>query len=147
MNCPSCARSELIHVDLGERDFIGVDRCPSCNGCWLDVHELNRLHSDVWSSVEDLRLTTAEALSGVICPKCSVQMVTLNPDDHSELAVERCPSCHGLWLDSGELSALHEIAAQHVAEHGTLQHRPDDWSMVRWLAYRVAEEWKHIREG
>ena len=94
MKCPSCGRSELTHVDLGEREFFGVEKCPSCYGCWLAVEQLDRIESGVWSSIGDLRLTTAQALSDSACPQCSAQMVTLNPDDHTELAIDRCPTCH-----------------------------------------------------
>jgi Zn-finger nucleic acid-binding protein len=95
--------------------------------------------------VDDLRLTVAEALSDLLCPKCSARMATVNPDDHAELAIERCPSCHGLWLDAGELARLHEIAVTHAAAQSAgLHQRPDGWSHLRWASYRVAEHWHKL---
>ena len=144
MKCPRCVASDLHHRDLGEREAIGVEQCSSCHGCWVDVAELERLESGTWSRVDDLRLTVVEALSELLCPRCSARMATMNPDDHAELAIDRCPTCHGLWLDAGELARLHVVAVEHVAAHGGLKQRPDGWSHLRWASYRVAEHWKQI---
>ena len=37
------------------------------------------------------------------CPKCGADLVT---DDFRGVQIDRCPDCHGLWLDAGELDAL-----------------------------------------
>jgi Zn-finger nucleic acid-binding protein len=146
VECPSCGAGELRRHSFGERERLGVAACEACRGCWVEHADLERLEPGVWSHVDDLRFSTAEALSGLLCPHCGARLATVNPDDHRELAIERCPSCHGLWLDAGELSRLHEVAAQHVAEAGGLAERPDGWSRLRWITYRVAERWKQTHE-
>lgn len=146
MKCPRCADKELSHLDLGQREFIAVESCPRCHGCWLDHKQLERLEAGVWSDIDELRLTSAEALSDLICPRCSARMARVNPEDHPELAIDRCPSCHGLWLDHGEFEPLHEIAARHAMEHGGLRERPDGWSYLRWVTYRLAERWEKTHE-
>jgi uncharacterized protein len=37
------------------------------------------------------------------CPKCGGSLVT---EEFHRVQVDRCPECHGLWLDAGELDAL-----------------------------------------
>ena len=37
------------------------------------------------------------------CPKCGGQLVT---EEFHRVQVERCPECHGLWLDNGEIDAV-----------------------------------------
>ena len=37
------------------------------------------------------------------CPKCGTQLVSHTLHD---VSVEECPSCHGMWLDAGELEEL-----------------------------------------
>jgi len=37
------------------------------------------------------------------CPKCGEKLVSLQ---HHEVTVEECPSCHGMWLDRGELETV-----------------------------------------
>lgn len=146
MKCPDCAATELVREHLGEREAIDVDRCPHCHGCWLDAKALERMEAGVWSSVDALDLSVAEPLSARTCPRCAARLATVNPDDHRELAIDRCPSCHGLWLDPGELERLHEVAVQHAADHGGLHRRPDGWSRLRWATWRVAERWQRSHE-
>ncbi len=38
------------------------------------------------------------------CPKCGAQMKELDAGDGVE--VDRCPNCHGVWLDVGEREKL-----------------------------------------
>jgi len=146
MKCPLCRDKELVHLDIGARDLVAVMRCPACRGCWVDEVELEKMEAGVWSSVEDMRLSSVEALSELICPRCAARLVTVSPDDHPDLAIDRCPSGHGLWLDSGELARLHDVAVERAAEHGGLHDRPDGWSRLRWVTHRVAERWKRSHE-
>lgn len=37
------------------------------------------------------------------CPKCGGSLVT---EEFHRVQVDRCPECHGLWLDAGELDAV-----------------------------------------
>jgi Zn-finger nucleic acid-binding protein len=40
------------------------------------------------------------------CPKCGGQLVT---EEFHRVQVDRCPDCHGLWLDAGEI----ELVVEH----------------------------------
>jgi uncharacterized protein len=37
------------------------------------------------------------------CPKCGGHLVT---EEFHRVQVDRCPDCHGLWLDAGEIDAV-----------------------------------------
>jgi uncharacterized protein with PIN domain len=37
------------------------------------------------------------------CPKCGGSLVT---EEFHRVQVDRCPECHGVWLDAGELDAV-----------------------------------------
>lgn len=37
------------------------------------------------------------------CPKCGTKLAAI---EHHSVTVEECPSCHGMWLDRGELETL-----------------------------------------
>ncbi len=37
------------------------------------------------------------------CPRCSTALQSI---EHHDVVVDECPSCHGVWLDHGELRAL-----------------------------------------
>lgn len=44
------------------------------------------------------------------CPKCDEVMEVLS---YKDLEVDQCPSCHGVWLDKGELDEVlrHKLAS------------------------------------
>lgn len=37
------------------------------------------------------------------CPKCGADLGT---EDYSGVQIDRCPECHGMWLDAGEAEEL-----------------------------------------
>ena len=37
------------------------------------------------------------------CPKCGADLAT---ESFHGVQLERCPDCHGLWLDAGEIDAV-----------------------------------------
>jgi uncharacterized protein len=41
------------------------------------------------------------------CPKCGGHLVT---EEFHRVQVDRCPDCHGLWLDAGEIDAVNKSA-------------------------------------
>lgn len=50
------------------------------------------------------------------CPKCGTR---LRQQTHQGVTVEECPTCHGMWLDEGELQAM--------------ARSEDDGWIARWL--------------
>ena len=40
------------------------------------------------------------------CPKCGMQLIEI---DYKKIAVDKCSSCEGVWLDAGELEAVSEL--------------------------------------
>jgi Zn-finger nucleic acid-binding protein len=37
------------------------------------------------------------------CPKCGMNLVEI---DYKSIKIDRCSSCEGVWLDTGELSQI-----------------------------------------
>ncbi len=37
------------------------------------------------------------------CPKCGADLAE---DEFHGITIERCPECHGIWLDAGEVESL-----------------------------------------
>ena len=37
------------------------------------------------------------------CPKCGMNLVEI---DYKSIKVDRCSSCEGIWLDTGELARI-----------------------------------------
>lgn len=40
------------------------------------------------------------------CPKCGMELIEIN---YKGIAVDKCASCEGIWLDAGELEAISEL--------------------------------------
>jgi predicted Zn-ribbon and HTH transcriptional regulator len=64
-----------------------------------DAARLKRLREQ-----QDAERTAAERHSHHMrCPKCGA---TLRAEAWHDIQVDRCPECHGVWLDHGELETL-----------------------------------------
>ena len=67
--------------------------------------------------------TTLKEVALGRCPKCGTRLET-----HTlhEISVEECPSCHGMWLDQGELQELGR--------------REDEGWIARWLRLEFGQK-------
>jgi Zn-finger nucleic acid-binding protein len=101
--CPKC-QSRLETVTYRG---IEVDRCLNCAGIWFDNLEAEQLKAiagseslDIAESVQDNGI---ENLSSVVfCPRCHFKMMRKLDIDQHNVWYEKCPQCHGIWLDAGE---------------------------------------------
>ena len=142
MQCPSCHGTiGFKNASQSGLDKVGV--CDRCRGCWLDVATLEGTLSGVWTDLELMDVYVSETFSDYLCPHCRARMVNVHPRDHLELRIDRCPSCHGIWLDNGELKRLRNVLQEVAEEHAHLGERPQAWSALKWVAYRAAHMWKH----
>ena len=105
MNCPRCSAT------LAVRQFknIEVDRCPGCQGIWLDYHEMDDLENsavreDIVKGMRDYARRTGD----LPCPHCGAMMDVFNYRAHN-LPIEHCPNDHGYWLDHGEEERVLEV--------------------------------------
>ncbi len=106
MDCPRCS-SATEPIDVKS---VKVDRCISCGGTWYDAGELRLLkdtegHGDyrwidmkLWRVREEFRPDTQEGLS---CPKDGETMTTVLYGA-SDIQIDICAVCNGIWLDKGE---------------------------------------------
>ena len=86
---------------------VDVDHCPFCDALWFDAAELDRhLHSiptitahPAWEGA-----IPSQGISGWSCPRCKSQ--EMESAGWSTLVLDRCPSCHGIFLDATELKML-----------------------------------------
>ena len=110
MKCPKCE----VPTKPVEMKSITVDRCPRCGGMWFEQDELRLLKNkehhgeyrwvdvDLWKDPEKLKVMKE---SYADCPKDRTPMATIRYGD-SDVAVEACPKCFGIWLDVGEYDKI-----------------------------------------
>jgi Zn-finger nucleic acid-binding protein len=93
---------------------IEVDHCPTCNGRWLDHHELDELESRR-AAEEDRRAMVqySRRQSELDCPVCGRPMTAFNYRAYN-LELDTCDAEHGFWLDAGEEGRIHDIIDERV---------------------------------
>ena len=117
MKCPR--DSATLEKQVYEAD-IQVDLCPSCLGMWLDQGELERIqelvghrypeelsHIDVIAHAYEL--ARQKARSDIACPACAHPLVAKEYGYCSQILIDACPHCRGIWLDRDEIQALEQF--------------------------------------
>jgi len=115
MQCPDDSAGLVRSTYEGD---VTVDRCERCGGIWLDHGELE--------AVQDLReIDYAEELQTIpsyfdrayemalarnedsyACPNCGREMEKREYAYCSQIMIDVCPTCRGVWLHKDELAEL-----------------------------------------
>jgi len=119
--CPKCPDD----VILQEKDVDGVKvhSCEKCKGIWLNKGELNQLAHPIEGDLEYCSADSMEEdrITDFTCPDCpDIKLVKVNFISYSEILLEYCKKCQGIWLDRGEMDAIN-------AEIDKLQDVPENW--------------------
>ncbi|MBU1537178.1 zf-TFIIB domain-containing protein [Myxococcota bacterium] len=106
---------------MGKRIYeadIEIDQCPDCMGIFLDTDELQEIQSTVEKNYDAKKLKRPDKAAAAFevqrqleskpiqCPNCEETMSKKEHGFTSQIVVDICPFCRGLWLDAGELEAL-----------------------------------------
>ena len=114
MKCPSCS-NKLREV---KSKTALVDVCLDCKGIWFDSGEfvdfVRNLTESEKISPEEVRLfeprtvhtlkTVKESLK--LCPRCNLAMKRFNYSYDSNVFLDKCPNCKGIWTDGGEVQQV-----------------------------------------
>jgi uncharacterized protein len=104
-------------------DFRGIhlDDCPQCGGVWFDDGELNELKNLgdelAMASLED-RAVPAGCVQVVeqkskMCPVCNERLTPFKYMYTSELVLDECDNCFGVWVQDGELEKMAAVLEDH----------------------------------
>lgn len=126
--CPVCG-AELLPMTC--EDLV-LDVCRSgCGGVWFDNFELRQATESI-RSIEDNglpRTTTNHPVHAAPsakrpCPKCDgIRMLRRRFSTSCHIEIDVCPSCGGIWLDSGEFEQIQASLGQQ--ETSTPRSDPD----------------------
>lgn len=98
MQCP-VEGSELQHAKLRGLE---VDRCPECDGEYLDHDQFVELEDQVFDhDIPKGTIHFGDQEVDHICPHCGKKMLRFRYRGWP-LEIERCPDDAGYWLDKGE---------------------------------------------
>lgn len=116
MKCSSC-NAEMKTKKMGSQE---LDECPSCAAIWFDAGEfdhvkdemdpnLNWMDFDIWKHEDQFKFQ-APAKN---CPKCNINMATILYGN-TDVEVNFCEKCRGIWLDKGEFEKIIEALNQEL---------------------------------
>ncbi len=106
--------SPVTGEPMEAREFLGVlvDVCPTTGGIWLDTGELGRLlraGTEAVQQVDDQVAPTVEeprTLTTRKCPVCRVPLYHYRYLQTTEVILDGCEQCGGVFVDDGELGAI-----------------------------------------
>ncbi len=118
--CPSCGANLNSYEVFG----IEIEGCPECNGFFLDRDELRKLKDrsirDSWGNLRwmDDEVEAIEKarimFSKRICPKCKGVRFLSSIFGDSNIIIDHCPSCHGIWLDKDEFQSIVQYLSEQL---------------------------------
>ena len=116
----TCVKCTSV-LDRASFEGLEVDLCPRCGGLWLDRGEITRAARLPEGEIARLRGLLVES-SGppplatshlVPCPACNGSLAEVLLGN---VHVDYCSSCHGIFLDRGELE--HALTAVRARDAG-----------------------------
>ncbi|OYT70004.1 MAG: hypothetical protein CFK49_02380 [Armatimonadetes bacterium JP3_11] len=109
--CPVCQIELKPQVHLG----VTIDVCPACAGIWFDEGELVRLHQlddEVLPRIDALyqpQVTSYDPPWERLCPNCRQLLRPYNYLYTSNIRLDTCEQCGGVWVDNGELEVMYRV--------------------------------------
>jgi Zn-finger nucleic acid-binding protein len=115
MKCP------IDNTELENRQYesiVNADICPSCSGMFLDKGELEIIEQTLTDNYknnlsnlpddidEAYAMAKQKSAPAVTCPKCSTEMERKEYGYSSQIMIDRCPNCGGIWLNQNELQQI-----------------------------------------
>jgi membrane associated rhomboid family serine protease/Zn-finger nucleic acid-binding protein len=129
MDCPYC-QTELRTYS---NHHFTIDYCPACQGLWFDPGEMRdyirvflQNNPNLEKDKINLRQTVARIDSlpefSRSCPRCRVPMGKVNYSYDSNVIIDQCPKCCGVWVDRGEIQQIIRYIKQNQS---TLEFTPE----------------------
>lgn len=110
--CPDCR----IPMDTLVFREINLDDCPQCGGIWFDDGELKKLQSVgdelCLQSLEDQAKPHKDVVVNEgepkLCPVCNQRLTPYRYMYSSNVMLDECDDCFGVWVQDGELQKMAE---------------------------------------
>lgn len=128
-----CPRDGAALFPRAYEDEVYVDACPGCGGMMLDRGELEKIeeaeehdYAGELARIPDMvggafEAARQKAAPDIACPACGAVMEKKEYVHCSQVIINKCPSCGGVWLDRGEIEALEIFYERSRREAGGLR--------------------------
>lgn len=114
MQCPKCQ----VVMKVLSYEGVAIEKCPACHGEWLDDGELHSVvvkrdktfspavKKELLAKIKANKGKPTEITRTLKCPRCGGSTAPNNYATDSGIIIDRCTSCHGVWVDQGELEMI-----------------------------------------
>ena len=110
MKCPKCGAT-LMETSYKNQK---IDICNQCGGAWVDGNEVLKIAG------EGFKFPESEEKGGIFyCPRCEIRSLHSFKYPNSDIILEICEKCHGIWFDPGELQVIQNIDKNGVEKGKT----------------------------
>jgi Zn-finger nucleic acid-binding protein len=107
--CPKCKKESLSYFNTSEG--VVLDFCGECSGIWFDKDELAN-YIELSQDIPELKEMKAQATpTDLVCPKCRGALEELPFSSKTEILVDRCTGCGGIFFDAGEIVQAEKASA------------------------------------
>lgn len=131
VNCPECDDETLQNKRL-RPSGVRIDVCPNCQGAWFDADEMPEV---LTVASQRLKPPSDARPSLRLCPKgCKRMRVFKYPQ--TDVLVDMCPECLGIWLDPGEFAEIREVRRQ-LEKSGKLDTDGSHHSLFGWISHAI----------
>ncbi|MEN3015383.1 MAG: zf-TFIIB domain-containing protein [bacterium] len=111
MYCPRCkSLGQEVPLQQSMLSNIEINVCQTCGGIWFETKELGMATAVDKKEIEQLTQTLSQAKDieksqdmEMQCPKCSTNMFKYRYMYTSDIYIDSCEQCEGIWVDKGEL--------------------------------------------
>ncbi len=114
MKCPNCSN----RLRMVKTKSAVIDVCPECRGIWFDSGEIfnfmRTLSQSEKITPEDIKLFKPRKVISLytlkekdrFCSRCAVVMQKFNYASDSNVFLDKCSKCGGIWVDGAEIIQL-----------------------------------------
>jgi len=150
MKCPTC-NNPLKNVRYQHQ---AIDLCPDCGGIWFDKGELQAVVQSLISEEKVDYQTAQEAYNPKalpcireehrirMCPSCHDQMDTFNYCYDSNIFLDKCSSCGGIWADKGEMKQ----AARYIKGNPSVKALAQSYAKAQDESIKYKLKLKELKE-
>jgi Zn-finger nucleic acid-binding protein len=131
--CPKCP-GKLETLDI---EGVKIDHCNECEGIWFDQSELEQILKKDSFHIDSPDLNgqkfDGKEITGALkelldsrpshCPKCKQKPELLRikqKKSKTEIFMDKCPVCGGIWLDGGEITILRNNFYRKISDKNVL---------------------------
>lgn len=149
MKCPRC-RTTLQPIEYEGEE---IETCPGCQGEWLDDGELKSIVKKVEKVFTAREIAALDAVNKnifkikeldadvITCPCCpGTHLRRFNYASSTGILLDKCPECHGIWLDKDELEKVQILVEEWSKKLG--EDQKTYGSLLRKTQARCEEELK-----